>query len=106
MHYKCTIFAEADSRAGQQVEVLRFGDGRAPRIDLQFLIDVQGVLRDRVRTDEQARGDFFVAQALLQQSEDFKLTLGQRLDQIGRPGRGRRRDQTGWIKRGQNLRHK
>ena len=71
--------------SGQQAEALRFGDGVAAGVDLQFLVDVNRVLLGRIGGDKQTRGDLFVAQVLRQQGKHFELATGQRLDQLGRP---------------------
>ncbi len=63
------------------------GDGLALVGDVQFAVDVVGVLLDRAWGDVQPGGDFIDAQPLSQQIQDFKLSLGQQrfdLSEVGR----------------------
>ena len=63
---------------GEDTEFCGSGNGLALVVDIQFAIDVVGVLLNGARGDVQPGGDFFDAQPFGQQFQDFKLAVGQR----------------------------
>ena len=65
----------------QDAQGVGHGDGFAPIVDTQFLIDVGRVAFGGTVRDDEALGDFFGTEPLGQQLKNLLLAIGQRLDQ-------------------------
>ena len=72
-----STFAQLD-----QIQLFGPFDSRPASLDVEFAVDALGMGADRAQGDHEFVGDLRPGKLGIKQTENFKLTLGQRLNQI------------------------